>query len=288
MKQVGLLMLCMALAGCGGRTASPPSATPTFMTSFDAIRLVVEPLAGDVTVESLLSPGTSPHAYSPRPSEARRMQEAALVIHAHPSIDGWVAELASEKAFALFGAEEVEPHTTDHAHQDAHYWTDPVSVSRSLQPLADALCEVRPEDCAGFRRRATTLRAAVDSLDQALEDLAAQRQSACIISSEPFADRMLERYAIPHVGPLRISADVPPTPTRMSRLIQEAQRTGCERLLVQTAFENRMEHQLAREQGWQIVEVDPLGAAAPDLLTYLSDLFDALTLSSTPLPASDD
>ena len=258
------------------------------MTSFDAIRLVVEPLAGDLSVESLLPPGTSPHAYSPRPSEARRMQEAALVIHAHASIDGWVVNLAPEKAFALFGAEEIEPHTTDPTHRDAHYWTDPVSVSRSLQPLADALCDVRPEGCAGFRRRATVLRAAVDSLDQALTVLSAQRNSACIISSEPFADRMLERYAIPHVGPLRISADVPPTPTRMSRLIQEAQRTGCRRLLVQSAFENRMEHQLAQEQDWEIVEVDPLGAAAPDLLTYLSDLFDALTLSSTPPRAAHD
>lgn len=283
-------ILLLTMLGCGGRTSTPAVTESTFVTSFDAIRLAVQPLAGDLTVRTLLPPGTSPHAYSPKPSEARLMQEAALVIHAHADIDGWVADLAQGKAYPMFSGEDAQgseemaqPEHGEDRHQDAHYWTDPVAVSRSLQPLATALCSADPAECPAIRRRATVLRARVDSLHQHLEQLSAERESACIISSEPFADRMLERYGIPHVGPLRISADVPPTPTRMTRIIQEAIDVGCRRMLVQSAFENRMEHRLSAEQGWEIVEVDPLGAAAPDLLTYLSDLFDALTLS----PVSD-
>jgi zinc transport system substrate-binding protein len=283
MRFILLLSALVFATGCGGRTGSPPTPPPIFVTSFDALRLIVQPIAGELPVEALLAPGTSPHAYSPRPSEALRMQEAELVIHAHANIDGWVADLAPEKAYALFGNEESPDHSEDHSHGDAHFWTDPVSVSRAIRPLADALCSTNHDSCPAFRRRATVLRAAVDSLHHTLERLASERETACIISSEPFADRMLERYGIPHVGPLRISADVPPTPTRMSQLIREANDVGCRRLLVQSAFENRMEHRLASEQGWEVVEVDPLGGTAEDLLTYLSDLFDALTLPSPPL-----
>ncbi|MDA0378439.1 MAG: metal ABC transporter substrate-binding protein [Bacteroidetes bacterium] len=285
--------------GCRSGTESPVTEEAVFVTSFDAIRLVVQPLAGDLPVHTLLPPGTSPHAYSPRPSEAHRMQQSALVIHAHADIDGWVGDLAPGNSYALFAAEDAttyhdagagspfDPESNrdalrraDPEHRDAHYWTDPVAISRSLQPLATRLCAVRPQECTGFRRRAIILRAQVDSLHHRFEQAALQRKSACIISSEPFADRMLERYAIPHVGPLRLSADVPPTPARMTRVIEEARQSGCRSLLVQSAFENRLEKRLADEQGWDILEVDPLGAAAPDLVAYLSGLFDALTLPS--------
>lgn len=272
------LTVMLVAAGCSGRTADQPAGEHSFVTSFDAIRLVVQPMVGDMPVRTLLPPGTSPHAYSPRPSEARVMQEAVLVVHAHADIDGWVADLAPDKAYAMFSAESSLSPENGHEHQDAHFWTDPLAISRSLQPLATALCAVDHTSCPLFRRRSNVLRSRVDSLHVVLLQRASERRDNCLISSEPFADRMLERYGIPHEGPLRISADVPPTPTRLSRVIRDADAAGCRRLLVQSALENRMERQLAEEHGWEIVEVDPLGAAAPDLLTYLSDLFDALTL----------
>lgn len=298
------VIIAASLAGCRSPEREGSSTDSDILASFHAIRLIVEPLTGGIPVSTILQPGTSPHAYAPRPSEAVHMQQARLVVHAHNDIDGWVAEMAGSKAVSLFaglghgdGPESNDPlddavhdesGMTDH-HDDAHFWTDPVRINQSLMPLADALCESFPEDCAAIRRRAVVQSVQLDSLHRSLETRAKAAQSGgsgnCVITAQPFADHMLSRYGIPFVGPISISADVPPSPGRLSRITVEASERGCRYLVVQSALQNRLETRLAREEGWELIEVDPLGGSASDLESYLSNLFNALTQMSDESPA---
>jgi len=283
-----VVMVAASAAGCvKDRTGEAPA--PGIVTSFNALRLIVQPLAGDIPVSSLLPEGVSPHAYAPRPSETVRLHRASLVVHAHPVIDGWIAEMTSAAHVAMF--EEVwevpsghgpESHPDDvHTDGDPHFWTDPVAVSRTLPALADGMCAVFPEDCAPIRRRAAvfagSLRAAQDSLAGIASTWQALHPDACFITAQPFVDHFLERFGFSFVGPISPSPDVEASPTSLSRLLSGASDRGCNTLIVQDALENRMEKRLAAERGWALVSVDPLGSSASSYTAYLGRLMSALT-----------
>ena len=313
-KLLLLLLTTAPLVGCQSAEERDAASEPEILASFHAIQLIVEPLTGDIPVSTILRPGTSPHAYAPRPSEAVRMQKARLVVYAHDDIDGWVAEMAGGRARALFGSvddgvdiridapsveddahDAIDSDPSSHAenepdhHEDAHFWVDPVRINQALMPLADVLCQSFRNECAAIRRRATVQSVRLDSLNRALEARAIAARSAgsdrCVITAQPFADQMLSRYDIPFVGPISVSADVPPSPGRLARITAEAAERGCRFLVVQSALQNRLEKRLAREEGWELIEVDPLGGSASDLESYLSSLFNVLTQMSDESPA---
>ena len=289
-----LLWPALLLSGCASE-APHGQDSPDVLGSFEAVSMIVSPLLGEDRVRTLLPPGTTPHAYAPRPSEARVMHESALVVYAHANIDGWVADMAGSRTYPLFGGladpgwstekEDEHSHSAD-GHQDAHFWTDPVQVRGAIRPLASALCDTYPDDCAAIRRRSVVLASRLDSLHEQLDAKSNDELRAagrrCVITAQPFVDQMLLRYTIACVGPITVAAGVPASPGRLSAIIGQAKTQSCSTLVIQSTLQNRFERRLAHEQGWDIVTVDPLGAPDQDIVSYLAGLFDTLTR-----PASD-
>ena len=282
-----LTLLCVTIS-CFGCTAPTDPKQPRILASFDAISLIVEQVVGDIPVSSLLEGGVSPHAYAPRPSEMVALREATLVVYAHPFVDGWMGGLRAQSSVSLFGEHSLshegpsasgfeDPHSHETG-MDPHQWNDPEAVLDVLPGLADALCEALPADCPAVRRRtavfASELSAFQDSLHSAKPD--GDGSVRCFVTAQPFMDQFLTRFEFPFVGPLSVSADVEPSPTSLARMVGEAHARGCRHLIVQSAFENTLERRLAREQSWEIIEVDPLGYGAAMYQHYLRGLHTAL------------
>lgn len=286
----GLLVL---LSGCG--TPSPSSQT-SILTSFEALRLIVEPVAGDTDVAVLLQEGVSPHAYAPRPSEMVALRGAELAVYAHPHVDGWMAGLGARSELALFEHLEEADHALDDTENegasehgtphvggaaDPHVWNDPDAVIKALPRLSNTLCDVRPDECPALRRRtavfASNLAVLRDSLMRAHG--VERTEGRCFITAQPFMDQFLSRFGFGFIGPLSISADVEPSPTSLARTIRQANDQGCRHLIVQSVLENRLEKRLAAEQGWDVIEVDPLGYGVASYGDYLTGLYTALMSS---------
>lgn len=307
MRQLLIAWAVGALLLVGGCTSVPEDSQDTIVVSFEALRLITEPLAGDIPVHALLAEGVSPHAYAPRPSEIARLNRAPLVIFAHPWVDGWISDLAGGDHVSLFGDssdldgrsvegfEEGDQSTSnDHGHHhdhggsdDPHRWNDPSAVIEALPRLSDALCGIDPDSCPVIRRRAAVfasrLASLQDSLAQEMSRKAASGEESCYITAQPFMDQFLDHFNVPYVGPLSVSADVEPSPSSLSRLLIDAEERKCDRLIVQTALENRLERRLAEERGWSIIEVDPLGYGASSYQQYLVGLHEALRLDPVEL-----
>lgn len=286
-RAITVLVVAGALLGPPGCSSSPPTPAAPVLTSFEAMSLIVSPVAGDLPVQSLLREGVSPHAYAPRPSEMVALREAQLVILAHPHVDGWMAGLGAASDVVLFDdqadLDANEAHISAEHHEDVHdgdmdphRWNDPQAVIEALPRLADALCDISPQDCPASRRRAAVFASKLSGMSDSLRDLAraSEREGHCVVTAQPFMDQFLSRFDIPFVGPLSVSADVEPSPSSLSRIVREANQRGCHRMIVQSALENQLERRLAAEQGWEVVEVDPLGWGAPSYEHYLRDLLN--------------
>lgn len=255
------------------------------MATFAAIRLLVEPLAGERHVDVLLDPGVSPHAYSPKPSDVRNVRRSLLLVYAHQDVDGWTSSLTDGNRFALFSPSDSEMETqgrnTDHSHgDDPHFWTDPVAATLAVRALSDQLCSLDPDRCAATRRQATAFSARIDSTQKAIESRFSASNLECVITAEPFLDRFLDRFGISHIGPVSRSPELEPSPAGLASLLREAKRRNCSLLVVPSFQENRFTQRLARDNEWEIIEVDALATRASSYEDYL-DLLATAILAST-------
>ena len=139
----------------------------------------------------IIPPTASPHSYAMRPSEARALSGADLVVWVGPALTPWLQEpldtLAGSAArLALLEAEGVpllelredvafdaDAHDHDHGHDhghadghaedehkpDPHAWLDPAVGAIWASAIAEQLSAMDPENAAGYRANAAALSA---------------------------------------------------------------------------------------------------------------------------------
>ncbi|MFW5899499.1 MAG: metal ABC transporter substrate-binding protein [Jiangellaceae bacterium] len=197
----GCLLSLAALAGASGLHV---------VVSIPPYQEVVTRLAGpDATVEVLLPPGASPHAYDPTPRDLARLEGADLVV-LNGGVDAFVHTLldGAGEGPAVFEAldalAEAAPHGTSEAgegHEDErtdehdddhdqggpnpHVWLDPVRMIDIVQALAERLADIAPERADATRAEADALVDELEALDAELRDLLAPVRGAAFV---PFHD----------------------------------------------------------------------------------------------------
>ncbi len=76
-----------------GATAAPAQAAPNVVATILPVQsLAAAVMAGVGEPELLLAPGTSPHAYALKPSEAAMLEEAELVLWIGPALETFLAD----------------------------------------------------------------------------------------------------------------------------------------------------------------------------------------------------
>ncbi|PWV75336.1 metal ABC transporter solute-binding protein, Zn/Mn family [Halomonas sp. A11-A] len=97
------------------------------VTSFSILADMIENVGGEhVEVTSLVGPDSDAHVYSPRPTDARALAEADLVVFNGLQFEGWMERLidASDYAGPLVttteGIRKLAYHGHDHGHAHGH------------------------------------------------------------------------------------------------------------------------------------------------------------------------
>ncbi len=280
------LSFSCVIIGC---SSEAPREAPQVVATLPVIKLIVEPILGDLSVVTLLPDGATPHVYQPKPSDIRLLGDSQLIVSAHEHIDGWSATLSDTPHFALFeSAAESESSYEGSEVFNPHYWSDPNSVLRVIPDLVNELCAVFEDKCPALRRRATALSVRIDSMSSHLEhvfhptlevdssSLGAEVKTACYITAQPFIDRYIDRFGLERLGPISQEAEQEPTPAGLAALLETAERRQCQTLVVQKALDNRAILNLARDLKWDVIVVDPLGVTATSYEDYLGSLASSL------------
>ena len=104
-------------------------------------------VAGDrVKVEQYLEPGSDPHEYEPRPSDAQAVAGAKVVIRSGGEVDGWLRGLIDQA-----GGDAQVTTLIDHVARyddDPHWWQDPRNAARATEAIREALTKADPEGAA--------------------------------------------------------------------------------------------------------------------------------------------
>lgn len=274
--------------------------TVRVVATIKPVHALAAAVMGEVAAPGLLvRGGGSPHAYALKPSDARALQEARVVIRVGENLEAFlsraIASLAANATVVSFagtpgltlytaragGLWETHDHA-EHAHHDAHengdghaghahderphgdydphIWLDPENAGLIAAHLADVLGRAYPEHAETFRANARALRQRLDKLDAEL------RAATAPLGNKPFilfhdAYRYFEeRYGLNAAGAITLSPERPPGARRLSEIRARIRKLGATCVFAEPQFEPELVNMLIEGTQARRGTLDPLGA----------------------------
>lgn len=173
---VSSLLLCGAMAGCGGGGESPAGAKGAIhvVATTGIIADVAQRIAGPrARVEALMGPGVDPHLYKASESDVRRLSEADLVLYNGLHLEGKMGDILTKMARTrpvVAVSEEIPQELLREPPEflgqyDPHVWFDVSMWAKTLGPIVRELSALDPEHAKEFEANAAALGKELDELD---------------------------------------------------------------------------------------------------------------------------
>ncbi len=256
--------------------------------------LVAQVMQGVGTPDLIVPPGASPHEHSLRPSEARALQEAALVVWVGPDLTPWmqdaIATLAGDATVAtLMEADGVDllevregalfeahahaadgdhaDHGHDHGHDDhahgahdPHAWLSPANAGVWLDAIAADLSEATPDNAARYAANAAGARAALSALTDEVSGLLAPVRGGRFIVFHDAYQYFEAAFDMPAAGAISLSDAAAPSPARIAEIRDRVAREGVACVLSEPQFNPGLVATVTGGTGVRTAVLDPLGS----------------------------
>ena len=295
MRQI-LLRLAVALVALLGLAAQPLHAAAPLevVASFSILGDFIRQIGGDrVKVTTLVAADQDAHNFQPRPSDARRLGTAQLVVASGLGFDPWLerlAQTAGYKGRILVASRGIEPiagaddeHDAAHgngkgSHRDAvdpHAWQDVVHAQRYVANIADALAQADPANARAYRdgaaRYTTELKALDAEIRSALAALPAERRK--VVSAHDAFGYFAHAYGVRFLAPAGISNQSEPSAAGVAKLIRQLRRENVPAVFVESVSDPRLIERIRKESGARLggtLYSDALSAPDGPAPTYVA------------------
>jgi len=272
------------------------AAAPNVLATLKPVHsLVASVMQGVGEPELLIGGALSEHSYELKPSDARKIKDAALIFEIGPDMETYLiaplsalggrvvvlerapgVRLQQARRGGLWGADEDR-----HGPTDPHIWLDPQNAVAMTHAIAAALARQDPSNAAAYRRNEAATVVTLQALDHELSaKLAPIRQQPYLVFHDAY-HYFEARYGLHPVGAVTVSPERPVGARRVAELHEAvmAGRVVC--LFREPQFPPKLIETLDENTRARIGVLDPLGAElqpGPGLYPRLMrDLAQALT-----------
>lgn len=236
------------------------------VTTNSIIENMVQEVAGDkVTLHSIVSRGTDPHEYDPKPNDISATAQADLIFHNGLNLEtggnGWFKKLIKtahkkngEQVFAA--SQEVTPMylTTNKAEKDPHAWLDLSNGIKYVQLITKVLKEKDRKNARYYQNRSDAYIANLAKLDKAAKAkfLDIPQNQRLLVTSEGAFKYFAKAYHVIPVYIWEINTESQGTPEQMSLVISKIKQSDVKGLFVETSVSPKSMLQLSKETGLSI------------------------------------
>ena len=242
--------------------ASPAAAAPLqVVTTFSVLVDMTQRIAGtDAAIRVLVGPEADCHGYQPKPSDARALRSADILIANGLGLETWLDRLIAASDFKgakIIASSGIEPRLIDTDGKllpDPHAWGDPHFGRAYVMTIAEALSKADPAHQAGYHARAEAFLADLDQVDQKIKAKFAglsARQRRVLTSHGAFG-YFGAAYQIEFIGLNDLSGENELSAKSMRRLIDEIRQAGVKTVFVESQTDPRLVQQVAAETGAHI------------------------------------
>lgn len=242
--------------------------------------LVAQVMKGVGEPSVLISGKASPHGYAMRPSDARAIQNADIVIWVGdaltPWLEGSLANLAKGQTLELLsvdgvevlpwraGADGEDAHEGhDHGNEDPHAWLDPEVGKQWMQAIADALIEIDPDNAETYRTNVVEGTARIDAAMTEATTRLAQRDNAPFIVYHDAYQYFETRFDLPPAISLALSDASSPPPARVEEIAHTIRASGASCIFAEPQFSEALISTVVDGTDTKTAILDPLGSDIP-------------------------
>lgn len=242
-----LLFACLTPSAQAAGTVTRSTSVISVITSIKPLQLIAAAITDGIsTPDVLLGPGLSPHNYSMKPSDIRRLTEAGIVFWLGPELEAFLerplrqvadADVSRQRIVALISAPGMylrkwnseEHHHDDHGHHgsvDSHVWLSPGNAIAIGKAMTHALVTVDPRNAPRYRENLTFFISQVTASDLANnESLAAIRQYGFFVFHDAWG-YFADHYRLTIKGVFVLSPDRQPGARHLTKLKDSLRRAG--------------------------------------------------------------
>jgi zinc transport system substrate-binding protein len=277
------LLLAAILFAHNGMAASVSPSAPNVVASILPVHALASlVMAGVAEPSLLLRPGTSPHDYAMRPSDASLLQRAGVVFWIGPDLETFLVRpiaayqartvpliespglqrlaLRAESAWGDHPQAQIPGDTGAAIAIDPHVWLSLSNAGVIGQHMARVLSQLDPEHAAVYRSNARTLD---ERLRRLHEDLAASLRP---VRDRPYvvfhdAYQYLEReFDLHPVGSLVLHPEIGAGARHLQEIQQQLVASGVGCVFTEPQFDARLAERMLQGTGARVGVLDPLGS----------------------------
>jgi len=304
MKNICVLVLSLVLSFNSVSAWSTGSVAPEVVVSIKPIHsLVAGVMQGVAEPQLLIKGGGSPHGYVLRPSEARALANADLIVWVGHSLESFLEKplaTLAQKARKLALMERLEDRllpvreggvweghehdngkATHHGHEDEHdhggtvhhddhdaeynphIWLNPVLAAEVVSQVASELSEIDQTNKAAYQNNAEQLRQRLMQLNQ---DLAKKLAPVADVPYVVFHDAyhyFETAYGLNAVGSITVDPERRAGARRLLEMRNKIKELGARAVFSEPQFEPKLVAIIIEGTGAGKGELDPLGADLP-------------------------
>lgn len=245
----------------------------------------------------LVRGGASPHSYTMKPSDAKALSVADLVVWVGPELEGFLEKplqanapkatrltLMDLKSLTLLQSREGgawEPHDhgheghghKDHDHKDhddghdelnTHIWLDPANARAIVTATAEALAAKDPADAEAYRTNADRTLQAIDALDAELKATLAPLKDKPFVVFHDAYQYFEARYDLSAIGSITVSPDRRPSAKRLSAIRAKIAGLNAACVFAEPQFEPTLVRTVVEGTKAKTGVLDPEGADLPE------------------------
>lgn len=269
------LTLLTAAPGLAALAADPPNV----VASIRPIHSLAAGVMGDVGTPALIVSGYgSPHVYQMRPSEARALARADIVLWVGEALETFMAGpirnlSADARVVTLLeaGGLDLHParksnlwdsghdHEDDGAAPDPHIWLAPGNAKAMVDAIARALAEVDPERSAVYAANGAATRARIDALTAGIEVRLAGVGSIPFVAMHDSMHYFESAFGVHAVGAITLDPDRQPGAGSVRALRQRMRAVGVVCYVTEPQFTSALVETLGSEGTLRRAIFDPIG-----------------------------
>ena len=261
-RKLALVIFCMAPLHAW--------AAPKVVTSIRPVQALVYAVTGENSIpDVVLAPGTSPHAFSLKPSQAQRLQDADIVFWIGPALEtalqGPLDALGKNaEVVALLDTPGLDLlHLDDDGHGhgavDPHVWLSPNNAKILIDRIRDVLIRANPDHSAIYAKNAKVAKNRLKLLTKKMDAFLSHTRDVPYMVQHDGFGYVARDFAMNEVGHLQTVAGREPGAKHVSQVRQVIKDLGVVCLFTEPQFTPALAQRLKEETKIRLGELDPMG-----------------------------
>ncbi len=283
----------------GLATALPAVAKPVVVCTLADLGWIAQQVAGDdAEVESLCPGEQDPHFLPAKPSLARKVGRADLLVYNGLELEvGWLPVLVDKArnprikpgspgdldcSQVVMRVLEVPTGPVSRAEGDVHalgnphYTLDPRHGASIARLLGERLATLDPPAASRYRERAEALAASIEAHLAAWEAAAAPARATPIVVYHKQWEYLADWLGLTILGAVEHRSGISPSPKHVDELVDQAKAAGVRELISAPWNHRDVARKAAEKMGATLLELPPAVGAQAEATDYLT-LFDVIT-----------